>query len=123
MHRLTYEYRIYPRKHQGGRLEQLLEQGREVYNAALRQCRNAFEATNTHQTAISQWPYFRDWRNTFSDLLLNASSLQHILRRVDKAYAALLAYKAANAGSQVVFVNPAYTSQACSGWGVMVEKR
>ncbi|MHB8626357.1 MAG: helix-turn-helix domain-containing protein [Aggregatilineales bacterium] len=59
MHRLTYEYRIYPRKRQGGRLEQLLEQGREVYNAALRQCRNAFEATSTHQTAFSQWPYFR----------------------------------------------------------------
>ena len=88
MRLLTFEYRMYPRKRQCGLLEQLLEQGREVYNAALRQCRNAYEATSTHQTALSQWPYFRDWRNTFSDLLLNASSLQHILRRVDKAYAA-----------------------------------
>ncbi|MHB8630051.1 MAG: zinc ribbon domain-containing protein, partial [Aggregatilineales bacterium] len=38
------------------------------------------------------------------------------------AFQATLGYKAANAGSQVVFVNPAYTSQACSGCGGMVEK-
>ncbi|MHB8625137.1 MAG: helix-turn-helix domain-containing protein [Aggregatilineales bacterium] len=50
---LTYEYRIYPRKRQCGLLEQMLEQGRQVYNAALRQCRNAFEATSIHPTAIS----------------------------------------------------------------------
>ncbi len=84
----TYEYRLYPRKAEQAALERLLEQHREVYNAALAQCRNAYEATGQHQSALSQWPYFRDWRNTFPDLILNASSLQHTLRRVDKAYAA-----------------------------------
>jgi putative transposase len=84
----TYEYRLYPRKPERKALETLLEQHREVYNAALAQCRNAYEATGQHQTALSQWPYFRDWRNAFPDLILNASSLLQTLRRVDKAYAA-----------------------------------
>ncbi len=34
----------------------------------------------------------------------------------------LLAYKAEEAGTQVVTVNPAYTSQMCSGCGVIVKK-
>jgi putative transposase len=84
----TYEYRLYPRKHEREALDALLEQHREVYNAALEQCRNAYQATGKHQSALSQWPYFRDWRNAFPDLILNASSLQHTLRRLDKAFAA-----------------------------------
>jgi putative transposase len=84
----TYEYRLYPRPAEQAALSRLLEQHRAVYNAALEQCRNAYEATGQHQSALSQWLYFRDWRNAFPDLLLNASSLQHTLRRVDKAYAA-----------------------------------
>jgi len=31
-------------------------------------------------------------------------------------------YKAANAGRQVLFVNPKYTSQVCSGCGAVVKK-
>jgi putative transposase len=84
----TYEYRLYPRKAEREALDKLLLEHRAVYNAALEQSRNAYEATGQHQTALSQWPYFRDWRNAFPDLILNASSLQHTLRRVDKAYAA-----------------------------------
>src|SRR5581483_888380 len=84
----TYEYRLYPRPAERRALEALLEQGREVYNAALTQCKVVYETTGQHQSALSQWPYFRDWRNAFPDLILNASSLQHILRRLDKAYAA-----------------------------------
>ena len=34
----------------------------------------------------------------------------------------LLAYKAEEAGTQIVTVNPAYTSQMCSGCGVIVKK-
>src|SRR5512143_3246967 len=67
----TYEYRLYPRKRERVALETLLEQHREVYNTALEQCRNAYEVTGRHQTAISQWPYFRDWRKAFPDLILN----------------------------------------------------
>src|SRR5258706_6223315 len=89
----TYEYRLYPRKREGEALERLLEEHRAVYNCALEQCKNATEAarspdgTGKGQSALSQWPYFRDWRNAFPDLLINASSLQHTLRRLDKAFA------------------------------------
>jgi len=84
----TYQYRVYPRRAERAALDLLLEQSREVYNAALAQCKNAYAATGKHKSALSQWPYFRDWRNTFDDLLLNASSMQHLLRRLDKAYGA-----------------------------------
>jgi putative transposase len=84
----TYEYRLYPRKAEQKALGLLLEQHREVYNRALEQCKNVYEATGKGQSAINQWAYFRDWRNAFDDLMLNASSLQHTLRRLDKAFGA-----------------------------------
>jgi len=83
----TFEYRLYPRQQERQALERLLEQHREVYNAALQQCKNVYEATGKGPSAISQWPYFRAWRNAYPDLLINASSLQHTLRRLDKAFA------------------------------------
>ncbi len=84
----TYEYRLYPRRAERQALETLLGQHREVYNRALEQCKNAYTATGKHPSALSQWAYFREWRNAFPDLTLNASSLQHTLRRLDKALAA-----------------------------------
>ncbi len=84
----TYQYRLYPRKREREALAALLEQHREVYNRALEQCKNAYKATGKGQSALSQWAYFRDWRNAFPDLTLNASSLQHTLRRLDKAFVA-----------------------------------
>jgi putative transposase len=38
------------------------------------------------------------------------------------AFLTILAYKAACASRQVIAVNPAFTSQRCSGCGVMVAK-
>src|SRR5262249_47566236 len=38
------------------------------------------------------------------------------------AFLAILAFKAESAGKRVVAVDPAFTSQACSGCGVMVQK-
>ena len=83
----TYAYRLYPRRAERAALDVLLEQSREVYNAALAQCKAAYETTGKGQTGISQCPYFRDWRKQ-PGILLNASSLQQILRRLDKAYSA-----------------------------------
>jgi putative transposase len=84
---LTYEYRLYPRRAEQKRLERMLEQGREVYNAALAQCRTFYEANGKGIKAVAQWNYFREWRKQ-GGILLNASSLQHLLRRLDKAYSA-----------------------------------
>lgn len=84
---LTYEYRLYPRRAEVKRLEQMLEQGREVYNAALAECKAFYAANGKGIKALSQWNYFREWRKQ-DGILLNASSLQHLLRRLDKAYSA-----------------------------------
>jgi hypothetical protein len=81
---LTYEYRLYPRKAEVKALQTLLEQGREVYNLALAQCKIVYETTGEHQGGIAQSDYFREWRKQ-EGILLNASSLQHLLRRLDKA--------------------------------------
>jgi putative transposase len=84
---LTYEYRLYPRKREKSALALLLEQGREVYNAALGECKAHYDAHGKGITALSQWAYFRQWRKQ-DGIVLNASSLQHLLRRLDKAYSA-----------------------------------
>jgi putative transposase len=84
---LTYEYRLYPRRTERQRLGRMLEQAREVYNAALAECKSFYEANGKGIKALSQWNYFREWRKQ-EDILLNASSLQHLLRRLDKAYSA-----------------------------------
>lgn len=87
---LSYEYRLYPRNRELKRLDALLTQSRRVYNFALEVCKNTYEATGTGVKALSLWPHFRDWRNQLPDeeRFINASSLQHLLRRLDKAYAA-----------------------------------
>jgi len=84
---LTYEYRLYPRDRERALLEQLLEEHREVYNAALSQRKTAFEMHGEKAPALSQWDYFREWRKQ-PRILANASSVQHTLRRLDKAYVA-----------------------------------
>jgi putative transposase len=87
---LTYEYRLYPRRTERKRLDTMLWHGRMVYNFALEVCKNTYEATGERIKPLALWQYFRDWRNQLPDdeRLLNASSLQQILRRLDKAYAA-----------------------------------
>ena len=80
----TYEYRLYPRKAERQHLELLLSQSREVYNAALAECTAAYAATGKHPGGLSQWAYFREWRQQ-DGMRLNASSVQHLLRRLDKA--------------------------------------
>ena len=41
--------------------------------------------------------------------------------RICRCRLTMLTYKAVDAGSHVAFVDPAYTSQACSGCGELVE--
>ncbi|MDX2138601.1 MAG: transposase, partial [Chloroflexota bacterium] len=83
----TYKYRLYPRKAEVRALETMLEQGREVYNGALAECKQYYQATGNGIWAMDQRDYFREWRKQ-DGILLNATSLNLILRRLDKAYAA-----------------------------------
>ncbi len=83
----TYEYRLYPRKREVALLERLLLEHQDVYNDALTQSQLAYQTRQEHTSALSQWPYFREWRKQ-EGMLSNASSIQHTLRRLDKAYSA-----------------------------------
>jgi len=86
----TYKYRLYPTNAQQKALDFLLWQGRLLYNAALEQRIMAYRETGQGVTYPQQWAYFRDQRRANPDTLgqLNATSVQQMLRRLDKAFSA-----------------------------------
>lgn len=86
----TYKYRLYPTNAQDRALDFLLWQGRNLYNAALEQRINTYRETGKGVTYTQQWAYFRDQRHTSPDTLgkLNATCVQQMLRRLDKAFGA-----------------------------------
>ncbi|HEV2460552.1 MAG TPA: transposase [Ktedonobacterales bacterium] len=57
-----------------------------------------------------------------ANLVQNHSFAKNISDAGWSAFLAILAFKAASAGKRVVAVDPAFTSQRCSGCGVMVQK-
>lgn len=86
----TYNYRLFTSTAQDAALDRLLWQSRNVYNAALAQRRDAWEGGKRSVTYAQQWAHFRDERRANSETLgiLNATSLQQLLRRLDKAFSA-----------------------------------
>jgi transposase len=83
----TYKYLLRPQNEQVKRLDFLLWQSRLVYNAALEQRMTTYQETGQ---GIGYGAHFRDVRRNNPDTLgqVNASSLQHLLRRLDKSFAA-----------------------------------
>ena len=88
--RRTYKYRLYPTHQQNEALDFLLWQGRTLYNAALEQRITTYQETGRGITYPAQWAHFRDVRNANPDTLgqLNATSVQQMLRRLDKSFLA-----------------------------------
>lgn len=86
----TYKYRLYPNKSQRQQLGFLLCQSRNLYNAALEQRIKHYEATQETLSYADQWAHFRDVKNAKPATLgqLNATSVQQLLRRLDKAFKA-----------------------------------
>lgn len=86
----TYRYRLYPTSAQTRALDFLLWQGRTLYNAALEQRITVYKETGKGVSYYQQWAHFRDLRNASPDTLgyLNATSVQQMLRRLDKAFIA-----------------------------------
>ncbi len=78
-----------------------------------------------HKTALS---LVRQYDTIYHEDLQTANMLKnhHLAKSIQDAgwsqFLSILAFKAANAGKQAVAVPPAYTSQICSGCGVMVAK-
>jgi len=86
----TYKYRLRPNRIQAEMLDTLFWQARTLYNAALEQRISVYKETGKGGSYPDQWKVFRDERNNHPDTyrLLNATSVQQMLRRLDKAFAA-----------------------------------
>jgi putative transposase len=86
----TFKYRLRPEGAQTKSLDYLLWQARLVYNAALEQRITVYQQTGKSVHYTDQWGHFRDLRREQADTLgqLNATCLQQMLRRLDKAFAA-----------------------------------
>ncbi len=86
----TYKYLLRPTPEQDQRLDFQLWQSRLIYNAALEQRISTYKETGRGIRYAAQWTHFRDIRRQAPETLglVNASSLQHTLRRLDKAFTA-----------------------------------
>ena len=86
----TFKYQLRPDEAQAQALDYLLWQARLVYNAALEQRITTYKETGKGVGYPAQWAHFRDVRRAQPDGLgkLNATSLQQMLRRLDKTFAA-----------------------------------
>jgi putative transposase len=86
----TYKYLLRPNNEQIRQLDFLLWQSRLAYNAALEQRIRIYQETGKGIGYGAQWTHFRDVRRDHPDALgqVNASSLQHLLRRLDKSFTA-----------------------------------
>lgn len=85
----TYKYLLRPNNEQRKQLDFLLWQSRLVYNAALQQRITTYQETGKGIGYGAQWTHFRDVRRANPATLgqVNASSLQHLLRRLDMSFA------------------------------------
>ena len=86
----TYKYLLRPNTEQIAKLDFLFWQSRLVYNAGLEQRIMTYKETGKGCSYGAQWIHFRDMRRENPETLgqVNASSLQHLLRRLDKSFAA-----------------------------------
>ena len=87
----TYKYRLRPTKKQAHLLDSLFWQMQTVYNDALNERREAWKRSRRSVSYVQQWNRMRDERHRLPDEMgsLNATSIQQMLRRVDKAYQSL----------------------------------
>lgn len=86
----TYKYRLAPTKKQQHVLDALFFQMQTVYNDALNERRWHWRRSRRSISYYDQWNRIRDERHALPDEmgLLNATSIQQMLRRVDKAHRA-----------------------------------
>lgn len=86
----TYKYRLRPTKKQRYILNDLLFQMQTVYNDTLNERRVRWKRSRKSVSYYDQWARMREARHALPDEmgLLNATAIQQVLRRVDKAYRA-----------------------------------
>jgi putative transposase len=87
--RKAYKFRLYPNRSQAEALDAMLEAHRRLYNLALRERRDVYEAEERSVTYGEQSGRFKETRKALpSFAATNFSSAQATLRRLDKAFKA-----------------------------------
>jgi len=86
----SYRYRLRPNRAQTEGLDFLLWQSRLIYNEALAQRIETYQETGKRATYGEQWAHYRDLRHANPETIgqLNATSLQQLLRRLDRTFQA-----------------------------------
>ena len=86
----TYQYRLYPTPEQQDTLNMILRQSCLLYNEALEHRRDVWRHSAVSVSYAAQWERFReDRKDRLEDFgRLNATSVQQLLRRLDKTFAA-----------------------------------
>jgi putative transposase len=86
----TYKYLMRPSREQEQSLDFLFWQSRNLYNAALEQRIRIYKERSKGIHYPEQWAHFKDERHANPDTYgkLNATSVQQLLRRLDKAFSA-----------------------------------
>jgi len=84
----NYRYRAYPRRAEQGAIADVLGLHRELYNAALQERRDAYSRSGISVNYGMQAGQLKEVRAVREDVaVLNFSSLQQTLRRLNKAFA------------------------------------
>ena len=87
--RKAFKFRLYPNRPQTESLDAMLETHRRLYNLALRERRDVYEAEERFVSYEEQSGRFKETRKALpSFAATNFSSAQATLRRLDKAYKA-----------------------------------
>jgi putative transposase len=87
--RCSFKYRLYPNRSQSQVLDAMLESHRRLYNLALRERRDVYEAEERSVSYGEQSGRFKETRRALTSFAaLNFSSAQATLRRLDKAFEA-----------------------------------
>jgi len=88
---LSYRYRLYPNKKQAKLLDKTLDLHRQLYNMALDQRQYVWRARKRSLNYYDQANQIKELRPGTDFALLNYSSMQRTLRRLDTAFAAFFA--------------------------------
>src|SRR5215216_4433628 len=87
--RRSFKYRLYPNRSQSEVLDTMLESHRRLYNLALRDRRDVYEAEKRSVSYGEQSARFKETRKVLPRFAaLNFSSAEATLRRLDKAFKA-----------------------------------
>ncbi len=81
-----YKFRLYPTRNQIGKLEWTLRRCKELYNASVEECREAYRLCGvsvSYQMQAEQLPEIKEDRPDYQEI--HSQVLQDVLKRHDKA--------------------------------------